>query len=210
MRRTSPSSSAPTPAVHGPSGTFTVSDLRAALASISRLKAVDLRVPRLTIERGRFVLSVPDQASLTLSEINGRAANRSGRFEIEVTTASDVAHRVDAKISLDPERFEGSVAAQCDGHRSRHAAGGGRRAGRYASFTGWSRCARRFTADSSPALRGTFEASSNTLSIASGDSKLDIQDSRSAGEAQWTDGGLRIAAAGHPRGGCRPCKLRRC
>ena len=52
----------------------------------------------------------------------------------------------------------------------------------------------QITADSSPALRGTFEASSDTLSVASGDSKLDIQTLAAAGEAQWTDGGLRIAA----------------
>ncbi len=52
----------------------------------------------------------------------------------------------------------------------------------------------QITADSSPALRGTFNAGASSLSIASGDTKLDVQALAIVGEVQWTDGGLRIAA----------------
>ncbi len=103
------------PASAAASGAFTVSDLRAALTSFSGPKAVDLGSVDIAIERGRLVRAVPNQVSLMLTEIGGRATQRSGRLEVEVTSASNVARRLSARISLDAERFEGSVQLEATG-----------------------------------------------------------------------------------------------
>src|SRR5215475_10335828 len=58
----------PTAATASPSP-FTVSDLRAALARLSRSSVADLRLLEIIIERGRVVLAASDRESLTLSEI---------------------------------------------------------------------------------------------------------------------------------------------
>ena len=151
---------------------------------------------------------MPNQASLTLTEINGRAAQRSGRIEVEVTAASDVSHRIDAKVSLDPDRFVGSIALNATGiDLATLLAVAGVQGD--PQLRGLVSLRAQITADNSPALRGTFEATSNLLSIASGDSKLDIQTLATAGEAQWTDGGLRIASR-DIRARYRPCRPLRC
>lgn len=181
---------APTPASSG--APFTVSDLRATLAGMSRLKVVDLSSLALAITRGRLVLAVPDQAGLTLSEINGHATQRSGRLEVDVTGASDVSRRVDAKVSLAPERFEGSVqleAADIDLAALLAVAG----AQGDPRLQGLVSARVKIRADGSPAVRGTFDARSKTL-IVSGAGKLDLQGLVTTGEVEWTDAGLRVAA----------------
>jgi uncharacterized protein involved in outer membrane biogenesis len=181
---------APTPASAAPSGTFTVSDLRAALVSIVRLKAVDLDSLEFDIERGRFVLAMPGQASLTLSGIKAHAANRSGRLELQLSTGSDVAQHIDLDAKLDAERFQGGIQLDVKGIdlATLLAVAGAQGTGLQSLIS----LRARITADSSPALKGTFDASADQLAIDSDAGKLALQGVALDGEAVWTDAGLQL------------------
>ena len=182
---------APTPAASAAPRAFTVSDLRAALAAQSRV--VDLDSLVVAIERGRLSLVWSNQAGLTLSEISGRATKRSGRLEAEATSASSVARRLEARINLDPERFEGSV--QLDTKDVDVAAllavtgatGPLPLQGLISTHT-------QVQVSGSPALRGTFAVSSSALAIRSGGGKLAVRDLATTGGVEWTDAGLRVDA----------------
>jgi hypothetical protein len=182
---------APSPA-SGP-GRFTVSDLRAALAGISRSSTVDLRLLEIAVERGRVVLAAPDRAGLTLSEISGRATQRAGRFEVEVTSAASVARRLQAKVSLDPERFDGSLQLDAQGVdvaallAMAGASGPPQLQGLISGHT-------KVQVSDAPALRGPFTATSSALAISSRGGKLDVRDLAISGDVEWTDAGLRVAA----------------
>jgi uncharacterized protein involved in outer membrane biogenesis len=182
---------APTPAASAALRAFTVSNLRAVLAAQSRV--VDLDSLVVAIERGRLSLAWSNHAGLTLSEISGRATQRSGRIEAEATGASSVARRLEARIKLDPERFEGSL--QLDTKDVDVAAllavtgatGPLPLQGLISTHT-------QVEVSGSAALRGTFAVSSTALAIPSGGGKLDVRDLATAGEVEWTDVGLRVAA----------------
>jgi hypothetical protein len=172
------------PSPTGAASAFTVSDLRASLAGLAS-GAVDLGSLSITIARGRLALVASDQSRLTLRDIQGQATGRSGRLEVEVTSASDVWRRLDARISFAPERFDGHLQLEAtdidlvavDPHLR------GLVSGRA-----------RIQIVGSPALRGTFEASSSTISVTSRGGRLDVQDLAAEGEAEWTDAGLRVVA----------------
>ena len=182
--------SRPTPASTRPSGTFTVSDLRAALARSPSSRRWTCGRSTVTIERGRFVLATPGQPSLTLSGIDGHAANHSGRFDVQLTTASDLAQRIDIKVDLDAERFEGSVqldAADID-LATLLAVAGAQGTGLQSQIS----LRAKITADSSPALKGTFDAKADNLSIDNTAGKLALQGVALAGQAAWTDSGFEL------------------
>ncbi len=172
-------------------GTFTVSDLRAALSSVIRPPGIDLRALDFTIERGRVALAVPGQTSLTFTDIHAHATQREGTFEIEVSSATDLSHRIDVKVSLDPQRFEGDIeldVKELDLGALLAVAG----VQGDPQLKGLVSARARIKADGSPALRGAFDASMAALSIDSSAGKLDLRDVAMAGEAQWTDSGLQI------------------
>lgn len=175
----------------GGSPPFTVSELRAALARLPRPGAVDPGSLELAIARGRLALVLSDQTGLKLSDIEGRATERAGRLEVAITSASDVWRRLEARISLDPGRFEGGVqldAAGVDLAALLAVAG----ANGDPPLRGLISGRAKIQIVPAPALRGTFAASAGTLSVIRGGGRLEIQDLASAGEAEWTDAGLRV------------------
>ena len=181
---------APSPPSTAPAGTFTVSDLRAALAAAARLKTVDLESLDVVIERGRFVLSAPGQPDLTFSGINGHAANHSGRFDVQLSTASDLAQRIDVKIDLDTERFTGAVQVNATGIdlATLLAVAGAEGTGLRSTIA----LRADINADSLPALKGTFQAHADALAIDSSAGKLALEGVALDGEAAWTDAGLQL------------------
>ena len=188
-------------AAAGPSSTFTVSDLRAALAGVSEVKAVDLRSLEFTLERGRVVLALPDQPRLVFScdqrqggpalgaprgrgeqcvrPLAAGGASRSGSTSrasraasSSSTTALDLAKLLAAAGAEGGVQVQGLVSARV-----------------------------QVAADGTPALRGTFDASADRLSVASGNGQLDLQGLAAGGEVEWTDGGTADRCTRHPCGG---------
>ena len=180
----------PSPPSTGPSGTFTVSDLRALLTGAARVRTVDLDSLDFVIERGRFVLSTPEQPDLTFSGISGHAVNHSGRFDVQLSTASDLAQRIDVKVDLDAVRFAGAIQLDAIGIDLATLLAVAGVEGTVVRSTIALRAS--IKADSTPALKGTFQAHADGLTIDSSAGKLALEGVALDGEAVWTDAGLRL------------------